>query len=124
MFDSSCFDPHLLETLITLITKVDNPVRFGEFRPISLCNVVYKLITKVLVNRLHPFSSSMVGSLQSSFIPARGTTDNVIVALEIVHYMQKFKDKKGSMVFKIDLKKLMTMWIGISWRKLLGILAF
>ena len=54
---------YLTETLIALILKVDNPMRFGEFRPISMCNVVSKLITKVLINRLKPFPNEIIGSL-------------------------------------------------------------
>ena len=51
-FEFGCLDFRLAEPLITLIPKVDNPVRLREFRPINICNVVYKLIAKVLVNRL------------------------------------------------------------------------
>ena len=58
-FDFGCFDPRLIETLITLILKVDNPMRLGEFRPINNCNVDYKLIIEVIVNRLQPFFSSI-----------------------------------------------------------------
>lgn len=47
----------------------------------------------------------MISYLQSNFIPGRGTTDNVIVTQEIVHYMQKSKDKKGSTILKIDIEK-------------------
>jgi hypothetical protein len=71
-------DPTLLETLLVLIPKVDNPVRLKEFRPISLCNVAYKVITKVLVNRFRPLLDTLVGPLQGSFIPGRGTKDNIL----------------------------------------------
>lgn len=77
-------DPALLDTLIVLIPKVDIPVRMKEFRPISLCNVAYKIITKVLVNRLRPFLSDLIGPLQGSFIPGRGTRDNTILAQELL----------------------------------------
>nr|KYP51188.1 Transposon TX1 uncharacterized [Cajanus cajan] len=73
-------DSNLLDTLIVLIPKVDHPSNLKEFRPISLCNVAYKVIMKVLVKRIRPFISNLIGPFQSSFIPGRGTTDNVIMA--------------------------------------------
>jgi hypothetical protein len=54
-FETGEFPQSLSETLVALIPKVDCPTNFKEFRPISLCNTVYKLITKILVNRLRPF---------------------------------------------------------------------
>lgn len=77
-FSTGSFDPIIAETLIALIPKVDNPSNFKEFRPIGLCNTIYKLITKVLVNRLRPMLDSIISPLQSSFIPGRGTSDNAI----------------------------------------------
>lgn len=79
-FKRGTFDESLAEILIVLIPKVDQPRYLKEFRPISLCNVVYKVITKVVVQRLRPFLDDLVGPLQSSFIPGRSTTDNVILA--------------------------------------------
>ena len=73
------FDDRLLETLIVLISKVDVPTYVSQFHLISLCNVVYKLITKVLVNGLRPFLQDLIGSLQNSFIPSYSMTDNVII---------------------------------------------
>lgn len=75
-------DKELLEILVVLIPKVDQPSTIKEFRPINLCNVTYKLITKVLVNRLRPFLDSIVGPMQSSFLSGRGTMDNVFLAQE------------------------------------------
>lgn len=57
------FDRALSDTLVVPIPKVDVPTTFKEFRPISLCNVTYKLMTKVLVNRLRPFLNDLVGPL-------------------------------------------------------------
>ena len=59
----------LMEILLVLIPKGDNPSMVKDFRPISLCNVTYKLITKVLVNRLRPFLNNLIGPMQSSFLP-------------------------------------------------------
>ena len=83
------FDPEISNTLIALIPKIDTPNKYKDFRPISLCNIVYKIITKVLVHRLRPILNNIIGPYQSSFLPGRGTFDNFIVLQEIVHYMRK-----------------------------------
>lgn len=56
-------DPCIAEILIVLIPKVDHPTRFKELRPISLCNVIYKVITKVVVQRIRPFLDHIIGPL-------------------------------------------------------------
>ena len=104
-FATGTFDPVIAETFIALIPKVDCPQSFKEFRPISLCNTIYKLITKVLVNRLRSFLDQIVGSYQSSFLLGRGTMDNAIILQEVIHLMHKSKKKMGDVVYKIDLEK-------------------
>lgn len=47
------------------------------------------------MNKLRPFLDSLVGPLQSSFIPGRGTTDNALIAQEIIHHMHKSKSNQG-----------------------------
>lgn len=76
------FEKEITETLIVLIPKEDNPTKITRFSAISLCNVIYKLITKVPVNHLRPFLADFIEPLQSSFIPGRSTHDNVLVAQE------------------------------------------
>lgn len=104
-FERGYFETCLSKILIVLHPKVDQPLRFKELRPISLCNVTYKMITKVVVQRLRPYLDELIGSLQSSFIPDRGTKDNAILAQEVVHYMHHSKSKQGTIAFKIDLEK-------------------
>jgi len=96
----------IAEILIVLIPKESNPQRLKNFRPISLCNVIFKVITKVLVIRLRPFLADLISLLQSSFIPGRGTIDNAILAQEVVHFIHHSCAKKGSIAFKIDLEKV------------------
>lgn len=87
------------------IPKIDEPVTLRDFRPISLCNVLLKLISKVLVRKIRPFLDDLIGPLQSSFIPNRGPADNALITQELVHYMHKKKGKGCSLMFKIDFEK-------------------
>lgn len=83
------------ETLITLVPKIDPVVSILNFRPISLCNVSYKVVTKVLAHRIRGIIGSLANPCQSSFIPTRQCRDNIILAQEIFHSMRKKKRKEG-----------------------------
>lgn len=74
-------------TYIVLIQKGNNPQKVSEYRPISLCNVTYKMITKVLPNRLKLILSSVMSPNQCAFMPGRLIIDNSIIAYEILHIM-------------------------------------
>ena len=84
------------DTAIVLIPKVDNPEKLTEFRPISLCNVIYKVVSKCLVNRLRPILDDIISPEQSAFVPGRMITDNALNAFECIHYIQQEKDPARS----------------------------
>lgn len=90
----------LNKSLITLIPKTDNPERVNQLRPIRLCNVAYKVITKIIVARLRPFLKKILGPCQASFMPGRQTKDNVIIMQEIIHTLEKRKGKIGGIIWK------------------------
>lgn len=93
------------EVNLVLVLKVDCPSRATQFRPINLCNVSYKIVTKVIAKKLKKFMDFLVMPNQSSFIPGRHSSDNIIIAQEIFHSMRRMKGKKGVMVVKVDLEK-------------------
>jgi hypothetical protein len=96
----------LNHSYVTLIPKTNSPEKVTEYKPISLCNVVYKLISKVLANRLKKVLPQVVSKTQSAFVPGRMITDNVLIAFETLHHMHHQRSGKvGSMALKLDMSK-------------------
>ena len=86
-FHTSCFDKGINFTHIALIPKLKYPTRVTEFHPISLCNVVYKILSKVLANQLKVILSHIISTNQSAFILERLIFDNILAAYETLHTM-------------------------------------
>ena len=96
----------LNETYICLIPKVQCPQKITEFRPINLCNVIYKIVSKVLANRLKRILPKVIGEAQSAFVLGRQITDNVFVAFETMNSIKsKRKGKTRLMAIKLDMSK-------------------
>ena len=78
----------------------------ADFRPISLCNVVYKLISKTIANRFKAPLSHIISENQSAFTSDKLITDNVLVAFELMHFLNhKNASKGGYMAAKLDMNK-------------------
>lgn len=84
---------------------MEYPSLVSHFRPISLCNVLVKFLSKIIVNRLRPFLKDIIAPTQCSFIPGRGTTDNIVIVQEAIHSFAKKTGRVGHLLLKIDLEK-------------------
>lgn len=74
-------------TDICLIPKIPNPEYVNQFRHISLCNVSYKMMSKIIVNRLKPIMPEIISPFQTGFIPHRLIHENIVIAQEMAHSM-------------------------------------
>lgn len=91
-------------TNVALIPKVKNVENMNQLRPISLCNVIYKIGSKVLANRLKPFLMGIISPYQSVFVPGRLISDNSLVAFEISHFLKRRRrGTKGFCSLKLDM---------------------
>lgn len=94
------------ETHIVLIPKTKNPERVSNYKPISLCNVAYKLASKVVANQFKRVLQDIIYENQSTFVSERLITYNVLVAHEQMnHINRKKKGKNGEMALKLDTSK-------------------
>jgi hypothetical protein len=93
----------LNSTFLALIPKENNPTTFGDYRPISLCNLCYKLISKVIANRIKPIMSCNLSEEQLGFLKGRRIQDAIGTTHECLHSISKKKTK--SMILKLDLRK-------------------
>ena len=95
----------LNDTFLVLIPKIENLHFVSQLRPIGLCNVAYKVITKAIVNRLKPILNKVIAPTQTSFVPNRKITDNAVIVQEMLHSMRRKKGSKGTMAIKINLER-------------------
>ena len=98
--------PNLNQTHFVLVPKVKEPKHVTDFRPISLCNVIYKIASKAIANRFKKYLSSIISDSQSAFVHGRIITDNMLVTFETMHHISKKKGGKvGYMALKLYISK-------------------
>lgn len=100
-------DPFFINnTHIVLIHKINNPKSTKDYRPASLCNLIFKLVTKTIANRLKHILPKIIHHTQSTFIPNRLITSNALVAFEIFHFSKNKRwGKTSCFTLKLDMTK-------------------
>ncbi|XP_019082654.1 PREDICTED: uncharacterized protein LOC109125477 [Camelina sativa] len=103
-FTSGCLLKQWNSTTLVLIPKTANASSAVDFRPISCLNTLYKVIAKLLTNRLQSLPASVISLSQSAFLPGRSLSENVLLATELVHgYNWRNISPRG--MLKVDLRK-------------------
>ena len=106
VLNSGMVPSQLNHTFLTLIPKIHSPRKVTDFRPISLSNVLYKFVAKVLANRLKTLMPNIISEHQSAFIPGRLIIDNILITHETLHHMKsKRTGRMGYMALKLDMRK-------------------
>jgi len=101
-------------TLISLIPKKEEVMCMKDSCPISLCNISYKTVTKIVAQRLRPCMTKLIGPCQSSCIPSRQSGYTITVTQEFFHSMWKKKGNVGWMAIEIDLETYLSRWSSVS----------
>ena len=88
----------LNSTFLTLIPKREGANQLEFFRPIALCNVVYKVITKLIAKRIKKWLPIIISKEQGGFVAGRQILDGVVIAIEAIHSMATSRER--AMFFK------------------------
>uniref|UniRef100_A0A803QHZ7 Reverse transcriptase domain-containing protein n=1 Tax=Cannabis sativa TaxID=3483 RepID=A0A803QHZ7_CANSA len=104
-FDQGSMSRQINRTFICLIPKENNASSFDKFRPISLCNFCYKIVARILTDRLKHIMDKLVSPNQSAFIPERWIAECSVLAQEVNHAIKNKKGKEGVMAVKTDMSK-------------------
>ena len=97
----------------------------NNYRPINLCNVVFKIASKAIANRMKIFLPSIISDIQSAFVRGRLIIDNVLIAFEAMHHVnQKKGGKMCNMALKLDMSKAYNRVEWIWFEKIMNRLGF
>ncbi|KAL5559785.1 hypothetical protein UlMin_035996 [Ulmus minor] len=111
--------PYINSSNIVLVPKSQSPSMVNHFRPIAVCNVIYKVISKLLADRVKPLLNQLICPTQKTFVPGRSIHDNSVLIQEIIHAMKRKRGSQGCMGLKIDLRKA---YDRLSWKFLEAVL--
>ncbi|PKU83905.1 Putative ribonuclease H protein [Dendrobium catenatum] len=103
------------ETLMVLIPKMENANMPSKFRPIRLCQSFYKIVAKVLINRLKLVLSTIISEEQGAFVPGRSISNHGLMAQEMMSKFKYSTQKSGLMALKIDMEQAYDC---MSWKTL------
>lgn len=104
-FTNGSITKEINSSLIILIPKVLNPLSFKKYRLINLCNMIYKIISKILVSRIRPLLHKFISPCQSAFILGCWITKNQEIVQVLLHSFKVQKIKARQMAIKQVLKK-------------------
>ncbi|XP_026458890.1 uncharacterized protein LOC113359483 [Papaver somniferum] len=97
-FERKIMPPSLNHRVTCLIPKARQPSTPNDYRPISLCNIIYKIISKLIVIRMKPLMDRIISPTQAAYVPQRLTNDNIVMAHELVHSMKKSRKKQDDVM--------------------------
>ncbi|XP_078175152.1 uncharacterized protein LOC144568653 [Carex rostrata] len=104
-FLTGIMKPEIAKSNLILIPKVKDPCQVADYRPISVCNVLYKVISKILTSRLKPYIAGCISASQSAFVPGREISENVILLREVLHSFKSPSYSSSDFSLKVDLSK-------------------
>ncbi|XP_013751397.2 uncharacterized protein LOC106453727 [Brassica napus] len=105
-FTTGALRPSQNITYVRLIPKIVGAKTVANYRPIALCNVFFKIISKLLTLRLKPVLQHIISENQSAFIPGRAIADNVLITHEVLQFLKTSQaQKRCTMAVKTDMSK-------------------
>lgn len=104
-FQTGMMKEGIAHSNLVLIPKTTAPTKVTEFRPISVCNLLYKVISKIIASKMQPWMDVIISKSQTTFIPGREISKNIIILREIIHSFRKQTRGEPQFVLKADLAK-------------------
>lgn len=104
--------PKAITTLfLTLILKGDNPQEINDFRPICIIDSIYRILSKILANRIKNVMNILVSKSQTSFLAGRQMLDGILVVNEVLDFARHNKEK--GLLVKVNFAKVYTAYIWV-----------
>lgn len=93
------------QTFVTLIPKCQDTYKLGHYKPISLCNTLYKIYAKLIVYRMKPILSCHIDPEQGAFVGSRSIYNNILIAQEFMFDLRKTPSNRSLMAIKLDMER-------------------